>query len=137
MYSNTYIVFQCGVKGHYANKCPRGDMAFLQQTSWLLSSHLFIIVFIFCILCLCEELKCFIAYDSSLVMKWFFLAHLKMLGLYFYTLIISHKVCKMLSILKKLTLQKKLKIFVTNNVFFGPNGKNTLTEQKSNIENPG
>ena len=42
---------------------------------------------------------------------------LKMLGLYLYTLIISHKSCKMLSILKKVTLQKDLQNFVTNNVF--------------------
>ena len=42
---------------------------------------------------------------------------LKMLGLYLYTLIISHKSCKMLSILNKLTLQKDLQNIVTNNVF--------------------
>jgi len=40
-----------------------------------------------------------------------------MLGLYLYTLIISHKSCKMLSILNKLTLQKYLQNIVTNNVF--------------------
>jgi len=42
---------------------------------------------------------------------------LKMLGLYPYTLIISHKFCNMLSILNKLTLQKDLQNFVTNSVF--------------------
>jgi len=43
---------------------------------------------------------------------------LKMLGLYFYALIISHK-CKMLSInnVNKLTLQKDFQNVVTNNVF--------------------
>jgi len=42
---------------------------------------------------------------------------LKMLGLYLQTLIISHKSCKMLSILNKLILQKNLQNIVTNNVF--------------------
>ena len=42
---------------------------------------------------------------------------LKMLGLYLYTLIISHKSSNMLRLLNKLTLQKDLQIFVTNNVF--------------------
>jgi len=42
---------------------------------------------------------------------------LKMLGLYLYTLTISHNSCKMLSILNKLTLQKDLQNIVTNNVF--------------------
>jgi len=41
---------------------------------------------------------------------------LKMLGLYLYTLVISHKSCKMYK-LYKLTLQKDLHNFVTNNVF--------------------
>jgi len=36
---------------------------------------------------------------------------LKMLGLYLYTLIISHKFCKLLSILNKLTLQKDMQHF--------------------------
>ena len=51
-------------------------------------------------------------------LKW--MSHkftLKMLGLYLYTLIISHKSCKMLSILNKLTLQRDLQNVVTNNVF--------------------
>jgi len=43
-------------------------------------------------------------------------ATLKMLGLYLHTLIISHKSCKMLSILNKLILQKNLQNIVTNNV---------------------
>ena len=42
---------------------------------------------------------------------------LKMLGLYLHTLTIGHKSCTMLSILNKLTLQKELQTFVTNNVF--------------------
>jgi len=44
--------------------------------------------------------------------------NLKMLGLYLYTLRIGHKSGSMLSILNKLTLQKELQTFVTNNVFF-------------------
>ena len=42
---------------------------------------------------------------------------LKMLGLYLYTLKISHKACKMLSMQKQLTFQKDLQNVVTNNVF--------------------
>jgi len=34
-----------------------------------------------------------------------------------YTLIISHKFCKMLSIINKLTLQNDLQNFMTNSVF--------------------
>jgi len=41
-----------------------------------------------------------------------------MLGLYLYTLIIGHKLCNMLNIQNKLTLQKKLKHVVTNTVFW-------------------
>jgi len=41
-----------------------------------------------------------------------------MLGLYLYTLRIGHKSGSMLSILNKLTLQKTMQTFVTNNVFF-------------------
>jgi len=44
--------------------------------------------------------------------------NLMMLSLYLYTLIIGHKSCNMLSILHKLTLQKKLQNFVTNNLSF-------------------
>ena len=42
---------------------------------------------------------------------------LKMLGLYLYTLILSHKSCKMLKMLNKLTMQMDLHYVVTNNVF--------------------
>jgi len=44
--------------------------------------------------------------------------YLKMLGLYLYTLRIGHRSGNVLSILNKLTLQKGLQTFVTNNVFF-------------------
>jgi len=44
--------------------------------------------------------------------------HLKMLGLYLYTLLIGHKSCNAWSLLKKLKLLKELQTFVTNNVFF-------------------
>jgi len=50
-----------------------------------------------------------------------------MLGLYLYTLRIGHKLCNMLSILNKLTLQKELQTFVTNNVFFD---KKVKTQQQ-------
>ena len=53
--------------------------------------------------------------------------NLMMLSLYLYTLIIGHKSCNMLSILHKLTLQKKLQNFVTNNVFLDKNSKITTT----------
>ena len=43
---------------------------------------------------------------------------LKMLVLYLYTLIISHKSCNMLSILYKLILEEELQTFVINNVFW-------------------
>jgi len=46
-----------------------------------------------------------------------------MLGLYLYTLIIGHKSCNMSSILNKITLQKELQNFVTNNVFLDKQGK--------------
>jgi len=52
-----------------------------------------------------------------------------MLGLYLYTLIIGHKFCKMLSILKKLTLQKKFQSCVINNVFLD---KKVKPQQKQN-----
>ena len=39
------------------------------------------------------------------------------LGLYLYTVTITHKSCNILSTLNKLTLQKKWQYFVTNNVF--------------------
>ena len=49
-----------------------------------------------------------------------------MLGLYLYTciLLIGHKSHNMLSLLNKLTLQKKLQNYVTNNVFWGKNNFN-------------
>jgi len=59
-----------------------------------------------------------------------------MLGLYHYTIIIGHKSCNMLSILNKLTLQKKLENFVTNNVFFDKKVKTTTTKQKIKHKNP-
>jgi len=53
---------------------------------------------------------------------------LKMLGLYFHSLIIGHKSCNILSILNKLTLQKKLPHVVTNNVFWTQNKNKTSTK---------
>jgi len=44
-----------------------------------------------------------------------------MLGLYLYTLTMSHKSCNILSILNKLASQKVLQIVVTNNVFLDKN----------------
>jgi len=55
---------------------------------------------------------------------------LKMLGLYLYTLIIGHKSCNMLSILNKLTLQKKLQTFEINDVFLNKTSKNTTIKNK-------
>ena len=52
-----------------------------------------------------------------------------MLGLYVNTLIIGHKSCNMLSIINRLTLQKELQSFVTNNVFFD---KKIKTQQQQN-----
>jgi len=52
-----------------------------------------------------------------LMLRWFCVLILKMLGLYLYTRIISHKSYNMLSILNKLTLQKELQTVVRNNVF--------------------
>jgi len=62
----------------------------------------------------------------------------KMLGLYLYTLRIGHKSGNMLSMLNKLTLQKELQTFVTNNVlFFYKKSKNTTTiNQKIKYKNP-
>jgi len=53
-----------------------------------------------------------------------------MLGLYLYTLIIGHKSCNMLSILNKLTLQKKLQKKLTNNVVLDKKSKNTTTTKQ-------
>ena len=60
-----------------------------------------------------------------------------MLGLYLYTLIIGHKSCNMLStcLLNKLTLQKELQYFVTNNVFLDKS-KITSTKKKIKHKNP-
>ena len=55
--------------------------------------------------------------------------YLKMLGLYLYTLIISHKSCNMLGLLNKLTMYKELPTFVTNNVFLD---KKVKTQQQQN-----
>jgi len=52
---------------------------------------------------------------------------------YLYTLINGHKYCKRLSKLIKLTLQKELQNFVTNNVFFGQYVK-SQQNNKSNIK---
>jgi len=51
-----------------------------------------------------------------------------MLGLYLYSLIIEHKSCNVLSILNKLTLQKKLKQIVTNNAVSDKNVKTQLQQ---------
>jgi len=52
---------------------------------------------------------------------------LKMLGLYFHTLLIGHKSGHMLGILNKLILQKKLQNVVTNNL-----AKKVKTQQQQN-----
>jgi len=59
-----------------------------------------------------------------------------MQGLYLYTLIVSHKFCKMLSILNKLTLQKALQNCVTNSVFMDKSKNTTTTKQKIKHKNP-
>ena len=46
---------------------------------------------------------------------------LKMQGLYLDIFIICHKLSSMLSLFNKLTLQKELQIFKTNNVFWQKN----------------
>jgi len=59
-------------------------------------------------------------------------------SLYLYTLIISHKSCKILSILKELTLQKDLQNIVTNKVFFGQKLKTQQQQnKKSNLKTLG
>ena len=55
-----------------------------------------------------------------------------MQGLYLYTLTIGHKSCNMLNILNKLTLQKELQNFVTNNVFLDK--KQQQQNKRSNIK---
>jgi len=60
-----------------------------------------------------------------------------MLGLYLYTLTISHKSSNMLRLLNKLTLYKELQTFETNNVFLDKKSKNTTTtKQKIKHKNP-
>jgi len=55
--------------------------------------------------------------------------------LYLYTLIIGHKSCIMLSLVNKLTLNKKLQNLVTTNVFFGQKVKTQQQQnKKSNIK---
>jgi len=54
-----------------------------------------------------------------------------MLGLYLYTLIIAHISCNMLSMLNKLTLLKKLKKNVTNDVLGQKRNKTITTKQKN------
>jgi len=49
-----------------------------------------------------------------------------MIGLYYDTLIISHKFSNMLSILNELTLQKELHNFETNNVFLTKKQKHKI-----------
>jgi len=56
---------------------------------------------------------------------------LKMLGLYLYTLIISHKSSNMLRILNKLTLYKELQTFVTNSVFLDKKYKHNNNKAKN------
>jgi len=56
-----------------------------------------------------------------------------MLCLYRYILIIGHNSCKMLSILNKLTVQKKFQNCVTNNVFL--NKKVNTQQQQNKISN--
>jgi len=56
--------------------------------------------------------------------------HLKMRGLYIYTLKIDHKSCNMLSILNKVTLQKELQSSVTNSVLWATSKNTTTTKQK-------
>ena len=60
-----------------------------------------------------------------------------MLGLYFYTLLISHKSSNMLRILNKLTLYKELQTFVTNNVFLDKKVKTQQKTTKKTHTNPG
>jgi len=59
-----------------------------------------------------------------------------MLGLYLYTLIISHKSSNMLRILNKLTLYQELQAFVTNNLYLDKKVKSQQQQnKKSNIKN--
>ena len=58
-----------------------------------------------------------------------------MLGPYLDTLMIRHKCCSMLSMLNELTLQKELKGFMANNVFWTKSKNTTITIQKSKHKN--
>jgi len=69
----------------------------------------------------------FIAQLKHTFILRFVVTMLKMLSLYLYTLRIGHKSGNMSSILNKLTLQKELQTFVTNNVFFD---KKVKTQQQ-------
>ena len=62
-----------------------------------------------------------------------------MLGLYLYTLILGHKSCNMLNLFIKLTLQKELQSFVTNNVLWTKNNNTTTTTKMKhkNLLEPG
>ena len=57
-----------------------------------------------------------------------------MLGRYLDALTIGHKSCNMLSTLNKLTMQKELQSFVTNNVFWTQSTTTTTTTTKNNKE---
>jgi len=76
------------------------------------------------ILCLCHTCE------------WF----LKMLGLYFYILIIGRKYCNMLNILNKLTLQKELQNCVINKCVFRQKVKaqqQNKTQTQKLLQEPG
>jgi len=61
---------------------------------------------------------------------------LKMLGLYLYTLTISHKSSNMLRILNKLTLYKELQTLETNNGFLDKKLKTQQQNKKIKHKNP-
>jgi len=78
---------------------------------------------------------------NKLALKWHFIKNINVTTyrccLYLYTLFIGHKSCNMLGILNKLTLQKKLQNFVTNNVFWDKKSRNTtITKKEIKHENP-
>jgi len=59
-----------------------------------------------------------------------------MLGLYLYSLKFGHKSCNILSLLNKLTLQKKIAKFCDKNVFFGQKVKSQQQNKKIKHKNP-
>jgi len=59
-----------------------------------------------------------------------------MLDLYFYTLVIGHKSCNMLSILNKLALNKKLQNFETNNVLLVKKSTTQIQQNKNSNLKP-